>query len=409
MNSRKMYQILYGGRSSAKTYTALIKLLVRALEKPNQTILCTRAYQSSIKTSTYAELKQIIDEKNLNKFFTVRHDSIKCSNGTDFIFKGLARDIAQIQSIPNISLCFVEEAETITRDLWETLDPTLRKEGCELIVVFNPRERVSATYQLWLEEERNPEHILRTEINYCDNPFNSPLILEKIAHMRDNDYARYEHIYLGKVLDMSEDVIFKNKFKVLDPKIEFDFHSKRWSYQGNSIAMLYGMDFGFSVDPAALYQTCFLNPETIYIHKEVYKTKLLPEDYMNEIRDTFGTPGLLGEWRADSSRPDTIAQLNRYGLKCTGAKKGKGSVEAGIQWLLGKKIIVNPECKNFTFECYNYKYKMDKNSGTLTAEIVDNHNHGWDAIRYAYDKQITAQGRAPYIIKKSFLNKLGIQ
>lgn len=406
MQTRKMYQILYGGRSSSKTYTALIKLLLRALEKPNQTILCTREYQSSIKTSTYAELKKLIWSKRLEKLFTIKADSIICHNGTEFIFKGLAKDIAQIKSIPNISVCFVEEAETIGRDLWDTLDPTLRAEGCELIVVFNPRERLSATYQMWIDEERNPDHILRIEINYDENPFNSPLILEKIEHMKTHDYARYEHIYLGKVLDMSEDVIFKGKFKILDPKIEKE--KAWWAYNGKSIGMLWGMDFGFSVDPAAMLQVCFLDKETIYIHKELYKTKIFPEDYLKEIEDIFGTEGINSKWMADCSRPDTIAQLKRYGLNCEGAKKGKGSVESGIEWLLGKSIIINPECKNMIFEAYNYRYKIDKNSETITREIVDKHNHAWDALRYALSKQITATDRRPYKIKKSVIGQFNL-
>jgi len=395
MQSRKMYQVLHGGRSSAKTRTALAKLLIRAAEKANQTILCTREFESSIQTSTYAELKQIIYEKELTHIFHIKHDRIECNNGTQFIFKGLARDIMQIKSIPNIDICLVEEAETIKRELWEVLNPTLRKDGCELIILFNPREKQSSTYQMWLEENIPQEDILRIEINYDENPYNSALILKKIAHMKEHDYQRYEHIYLGKVLDISEDVIFKGRFKILDMQLERI--GDRFFYQNKQLGMLYGMDFGFSVDPAALIELCFIDKNTIYIHNEIYKTGLLPRNpkdsennYVDRIRRDIGKYALHERWYADCSRPDSIAQLKQDGLRIEGAPKPKGSIESGIEYLLGKNIVIHPRCTNMIFEAYNYKYKKDKNSGTILSEIVDAHNHGWDAVRYALCNQIAA-------------------
>lgn len=403
-----MYQVLYGGRSSAKTNMALKKLLSIALEQRSAAhILCTREFQSSIATSTYAELKQIIYDDGLTALFDIKYDHILCKiNGVKFIFKGLARDIMQIKSIPNIIACFVEEAETITKGLWEVLDPTLRREGCQLIIAFNPRERMSATYQRWLVENINQEDIFRLEMNYCDNPFNSEMMLKKIAWMREHDYARYEHIYLGKVLDMSEDVIFKNKFKILDMDLKYEFGKYR--YLNNTVSIEHGMDFGFSVDPAFLVRICYLNENTIYIFDEICKTGLLPEDYKKEIETKFPETGLTAKWKCDAARPDTIAQLNKLKLHCEAAPKGKGSIEAGIQYLLGKKIIIHPSCTNMIFEAYNYKYKIDKNSGSITSDIIDKNNHGWDATRYALCKQIAASGRRPHSFNPHAMQQLGI-
>lgn len=411
--STQMYLVFYGGRASAKTRSVLWYLIIRALKKPNQTILCTREYQSSIATSTYAELKQLIYEENLHHLLKVKYDHIECTNGTKFIFKGLARDIMQIKSIPNIDICFVEEAETIGAELWDVLNPTLRKEGCQLIVVFNPRESTSATYQRWVIAPIKQDHILRIEINYQDNPFLSQLMLEKIEEMKINNYALYEHIYLGKVMDMSEDVIFKGRFKILDLGFEErfgEFYKDKVALgQAKRVYFLYGMDFGFSTDPVAMLEVCFPDDDTIYIHREHYEHGLLPTQYIPTIDRVFGEKNkLYGKWRADESRPDTIAQLAYDKLQIQAAPKGKGSVEAGIQYLLGKNIIVHPRCKNFIFECFNYKYKKDKNTGIITTDIVDAHNHGWDALRYALCEQIAANGRKPMKINPAAWQQLGI-
>lgn len=397
VESRQPYQVLYGGRSSGKTATILRKLIVRALEKPI-TILCTREYQSSIATSTYAELKQLIYETDgLIDYFTVKSDGIVCNNGSQFIFKGLARDIMQIKSIPNISVCFVEEAETIGKHLWEVLDPTLRKNGCELIIAFNPQQDTSATYQEWIVKDYEDD-ILRIEINYPDNPFNSPSMLKKIERMRINDYARYEHIYLGKVLDMSEDVIFKNKFKIID--MDLVYNTQRWVYNDNTVAPLYGMDFGFSVDPTAMVEVFFLDENTIYINREFYQTKLPITKYIETIKECM-PEGLKSKWWADNSRPDTIAQLKEAGLNIDGADKGKGSVNAGIEYLLSKNLIINPRCTNTIYEFYNYKYKTDKNSGVITTDIIDANNHIIDALRYALVKQIQGKSKLSSLYSES--------
>lgn len=401
-----MYQILYGGRSSGKTRGILQKLLERAAAIPNQTILCTREFQSSIQTSTYAELKQIIYERGLEDTFKIKHDKIESINGSQFIFKGLARDIYTIKSIPNISICFVEEAETITRAHWEILNPTLRKDGCELIIAFNPKEKTSATYQMWLEEPIDNEDIFRVEINYMDNPFNSSSILKKIEHMKKHDYSRYEHIYLGKVLDMSEDVIFKGRFKILDMQLEFK--DNRFYYKGKQVGPFYGMDFGFSQDPSAMVEGVFLDENTIYIFNEIYKTGMLPPtDYTEEIKNKLGKHALHQFWWADCARPDTIAQLRHAGFKIDGAKKQKGSVESGIDYLKGKNIIVHPSCEHFIYELYNYKYKIDKNSGRVLNEIIDANNHLIDALRYALVKQIAANQYKPMIFSDETLKKVG--
>ncbi|RTK92965.1 MAG: PBSX family phage terminase large subunit [Neisseriaceae bacterium] len=371
------YKVLYGGRSSGKTATIIRYLIIRAIERKTK-IICARELEGSINESTYAEIRDFIydnnlqyDRENKNGLFYVGASTITCTNGSEFKFKGLRSGVLKLKSIPNIDICFIEEAETITNDVWEILIPTIRKEGSEIIVCFNPRDRESATYQRFIEAPQR-DNELRIEINYPDNPFNSQTILDEIAYLKEHDYARYEHVYLGKVLDMTEDVIFKGKTKILDMSLEHD--GRTWRYENKAIEMFYGMDFGFSTDPAAMVELCFLDKKTIYINREIYETKLLPNKYMERIKEVM--PESKGkQWYADSARPDSIAQLAFDGLKVEGAEKFKGSIEAGLEYLQGFTIIINPACKNMIYEAHNYKYKTDKDSGKVTVDIIDANNH----------------------------------
>lgn len=365
------YKILYGGRSSGKSASVIRYLIVRAMQRKTK-ILCTRETQTSIQHSTYAELRDLIYELNLqydaklnpDGMFIVKHDGIICTNGSEFIFKGLSRDIMQIKSIPNIDICFVEEADTIKANEWNILIPTIRAENSEIIICFNPRDAHSDTYQKFIEAPQSNDE-LRIEINYPDNPFNSQVILDEIAKLKKYNYALYEHVYLGKVLDISEQVIFKGCFEIRELEI-------------NPLTQVrYGQDYGFSQDPFAMVQVWLIDDHTIYIDSEIYEIGLLPTKIPSRVRAVM--PNAMRKRIAgDAARPDTIAELNNLGLNVEAAPKLKGSIESGIQYLQGKKIIIHPRCVNTIFEFYNYKYEQDK-EGTILAKPIDKHNHILDA------------------------------
>jgi phage terminase large subunit len=381
------YIILYGGRGGTKTHAICEYCLIQGMLS-HQTILITREYQSSIKDSTYSELKNMIYQYNLTDFYEIKHDTIvgkKSYNcNTKFIFKGLARDINTIKSTADIDICFVEEADTIKAHDWDVLIPTVRKAGSQIIIAFNPVEEQSDTYQRFVIN--TPPDSLCIEINYLDNPFLSDTALAEIEYMKQKDYAKYEHIYLGKPISMTEDVVFKGHFKI--DNVDIIHNTRDFLYKQNKVYPLYGLDFGFSTDPTAIIEVFLLDNDIIYINREIYEHKLLITKYAELIKQKM-PEAINKRFYCDSARPDSIAQLNHDGLTCEGATKSKGSIEAGIEYLKGKQIIVNPNCKNMIYELYNYKYKIDKNTSQITTDIIDANNHLIDALRYALYKQIS--------------------
>ena len=71
-----------------------------------------------------------------------------------------------------------------------------------------------------------------------------------------------------------------------------------------------------------------------------------------------------------------------------GAKKGKDSINNGIQWIQELEIIVHPRCVNFLTEISNYQWDEDK-FGNKVNKPIDCFNHLMDAMRYALEKYIT--------------------
>ena len=97
--------------------------------------------------------------------------------------------------------------------------------------------------------------------------------------------------------------------------------------------------------------------------------------------------------RADSARPESISYLRRFGVpRCTGAEKGKGSVEDGIAFIKSfRRINIHPRCEEVRKEFRLYSYKVDRLTSDVLPQIVDKHNHYIDALRYALEPAIKAK------------------
>ena len=107
------------------------------------------------------------------------------------------------------------------------------------------------------------------------------------------------------------------------------------------------------------------------------------------IFDEIKKAGYLKErYTADCAEPKSIDELKTLGLNVKGAKKGRDSINNGIQWLQGLQIIIHPRCVNFLTEISNYTWDTDKFGKKLNVPI-DDFNHLMDAMRYGVEQDIT--------------------
>ena len=128
--------LFYGGRYSGKSYTTAVRLLSRGTAE-HRRILCTRQIQNTIKDSVHKLLKDIIDQKRLTTYKVLDDTIIERNTGTEFIFKGLHRNIQEIKSLEGVDDCWVEEAQTVTDESLNILTPTIRKPGSQMFFTFN--------------------------------------------------------------------------------------------------------------------------------------------------------------------------------------------------------------------------------------------------------------------------------
>lgn len=207
------YRVAYGGRSSGKSWAAERALLVRALQSKIR-ILCCREFQNSIAESVKHTLEENIELLGLETSFRSTKDSITCVNGSQFIFRGLHNNVSEIKSLENISIAYVEEAENVSEDSWQTLIPTIRADNSEIWVVFNPKRPDAATYQRFVVNP--PGNALIRKVNYVDNPFCPRVMIEEAEEMRRKNPGLYRHVWLGECRTNDDRALWKRDL-MIDP------------------------------------------------------------------------------------------------------------------------------------------------------------------------------------------------
>lgn len=397
MTSDATYKIAYGGRGGTKTWSFARMLVLLAYSQKAHLILCAREFQSSIADSVHAVLKNQIEDMGLSPWFKVTDNEVLCwLTGSRFIFKGLRRNINEIKSTEGVTITWVEEAQAVSEASWLTLTPTvLRMDRSQIWISLNPLEKDDPTYKRYILNP--PPSSLVVKINWDDNPWFPANLDEERKFMLRTDPDAYDWVWNGKTRHVSEATIFRNRFIVED--FEAPETQKRF---------LFGADWGFANDPTVLIR-CWQEDRgkgrlRLMIDYEAYGIGVeiddIPKLFCGGISAKNGAvwPGVPGVLqhpvKGDNSRPETISYVRREGsMNLSAAKKWPGSVEDGIAYLKSyDQIVIHPRCKHMAEEARLYSYKTDKRTGDILPEVLDMHNHCWDALRYAHDGYITAEG-----------------
>lgn len=364
------YKVFYGGRGSGKSWTvagALIWLAARVKLR----VLCARELQVSMADSVHKLLCDEIERQGLMPYFTITKTGILCHHtGAEFLFKGLRHNVNEIKSTEGIDICWVEEAQRVSEESWSILIPTIRKEGSEIWITFNPEDEHDPTYKRFIAN--TPPNSLVRQVNYIHNPFFPETLREEMEYLKRVDYDAYEHVWLGKPKA-------RNKSQVLHGKYRID----SFDTPADVDRFYFGADWGFAQDPTTLIR-CFIRDRKLFIDHEAYGVGV----ELDEIPALFASvPGAtVNLIKADNSRPETISHVAARGYSVQAAAKWPGSVEDGIAFLRSfEEIVIHERCKHTAEEARLYSYKVDRVTGDVLPVVIDRHNHCIDAIRYALD------------------------
>ena len=361
----KRRNYIYGGRGSGKSHDVAEYCLFRAYQAKIK-VLCTRELQNSIADSVYSLLKNKITDMKLDFFFTVYKDRIVGNNGSEFIFKGIHNNVSEIKSMENISIAWLEESQSLSRESIDVIVPTIRAPGSILIFTFNPYKDNDPIY---MEMKNATEDDLVIKANYSDNPWFPEELRLEMERDKKNDYQKYLWVWEGECLGLSDAQIFRGKYVVENfetPK-NADFH--------------FGADWGFANDPTTLVRS-FIVGNDLYIDMCAGKIGCDLEDTPSLFNEVQGSS--IYPIYADSARPETISFMRSKHYNVIAAEKWNGSVEDGIQYLRSFSCIhIHERCKAVAEEFDLYQYKVDRQTGEVLRVPVDKFNHYIDAIRYS--------------------------
>lgn len=369
------HRVFRGGRGSAKTRGLALMAAVKgyqfAMAGQQGIILCSREHLNSLDESSMAEVKTAIASVPfLAANYEIGEKYIRTFNRcVDFSFAGLRHNLLSVKSKSRILLNWTDEAEPVSDVAWRTLIPTIREDGSENWISYNPESAESATHKRFIEQK--PTACIVTDMSWRDNPwFPDVLNQERLDDMRLRPDT-YDHVWEGAFLTRHDAQIMAGCFEV----DEFEPHPA-WD------GPYYGLDFGFSQDPTAAVE-CYIHRGTLYVRREAGRVKLELDDTAAHLVDAM--PGLSrATIRADSARPESISYLRRHGMPgVTAVSKWPGSVEDGIAHIRSyERVVIHPDCPATAREFRLYSYKVNS-AGDVLNIIVDAHNHFIDALRYA--------------------------
>lgn len=381
------YKVGYGGRGSAKSVSFGRALIACTYIRPER-ILCAREQQNSIAESVHQLLRDEIDTLGLSSWFHVQERSIVSHTGGEFIFSGIKSNVTKIKSMHGINKVWVEEAEKISKRSWEVLIPTIREPGSEIWVTFNADLKSDPTSQMFIENTP-PDGAVVKKINWRDNPFFPLELRREMEYLERVDPDAAAHVWGGGYRQSSDAQIMRGKYSVqaFEPPPQGAAGEGITGWDGPYL----GADWGFARDPSTLVKL-WVFERKLFIEHEAYGIGV----DIDRTADLFDRVPRARDYvlRADNARPETISYMQRHGYpRCVGVDKWPRSVEDGITFIRGfEQIVIHPRCVHSIEEAKLYSYKTDKLSGDVLPDIVDEHNHIWDAVRYALAPLIKRTG-----------------
>ena len=386
-NSKKRYVVCKGSRGSKKSKTSALWHIAKIMEYPEANALVIRKVGRTLKDSCFSDLQWAINKLGVSKYWKATVSPMELTyipTGQKILFRGLD-DPLKITSIsvPRGFICFVwiEEAYELGKEEeFDTLDESIRGDLPEgyfkrFTITFNPWNE-----HHWLKKRffDNPDDdVLALTTTYLCNEWLDDSDRNLLEKMKTRNPRRYQVAGLGN-------------WGVIDGLVYENWREEVFTLsEVRSCITVAGLDYGYTNDPTAFF-IGFLDQENkrLYVWDEMYKKGLSNRRIYEEIVSMgYSKERITG----DSAEPKTNDELKGYGLRITGANKGKDSVLNGIQWIQDLEIIIHPRCINFLTEIGSYTWKEDK-FGKKLNEPVDDMNHLMDAMRYALEKYIKKKG-----------------
>lgn len=387
---KKRYRICKGSRASKKSKTTALWIITSMMAYAGSNTLVVRKVYRTLKDSCFTDLKWAVKRLGVDPWWDFKESPLEATfHGRDgdqkIYFRGMD-DPLKITSIAVESgvLCWlwIEEAyEIMSEDDFDMLDESIRGEAPEGLF-----KQVTMTFNPWNERhwikgrffDVESDNVFTLTTNYLCNEWLDDSDKAMFEEMKLRNPRRYQVAGLGD-WGIVEGLVYEN-----------------WREEAFTLSQIgeaqirCGLDFGYTQDPSAFF-VGFIDTENrkLWVWDEIYQKKM-------SNRHIFKHISMMGYGKeritADSAEPKSIDELKKYGLRVKGARKGKDSINNGIQFLQDYEMIIHPRCVNFLTEISNYSWSKDRFGKSINVPI-DDFNHLMDAMRYAVEDLTRVESR----------------
>jgi len=383
LGRKARYKVAYGGRGSAKSWSFARALLIRGVESPTR-VLCCRELQKSIGESVHQLLSDQIDSLNLGYYYTVTNTEIRGKNGTSFGYAGLRHNASGLKSYEGVDISWIEEAQTASKRSLEILIPTIRKEGSEIWVSFNPELEDDEAYKRFVLHQ--PHDSIVVKVNWQDNPWFPEVLKLELEELKERDPDAFLHVWEGHCRSVLEGAIYAKELR--QAKLE----ERIGAVPYNPTKPVHTFwDLGWnSVTGKTAITMAQANGSAYNVIDYLEDSEHTVNWYIAELQKrpyVWGT-----DWLPHDAKNTNIA---------AGGKTVKKIMEG-----LGRKVRVLPRrpvdeginaAKTVFGQCYfdatktadllqclnRYKYAVDEETGLRSRKPEDSiYNHGADSFRY---------------------------
>lgn len=360
--SDKFITVLQGGTSSGKTIAILQRLCHLALEDPACIIHVVAQDFPNLRDGALADFKSMVTESEILQF-TLKNASLVrgpyiFKNGSKIVFVNYKNEYKARSG--KRDYLFINEAQGVSWPIAQNLIDRTKK---KVFLDYNPSAK------FWVHHEILGKEIYseRAKLIISNSTHNSA-VPESIRMTVEN--MRKEYLRTGTTSA-------KNRYKVMGLGLTgvsegavFDHVQYCKFFPINAKHVIYGLDFGFVNNNTALVKIGVYN-------NAIYGKELLYQQRLNswELPEMFKLMGISKEQLivADSANEEAIINLRRKGYNVKPAKKGHGSINAGIDLIKSMPLYITYDSVNWIHEVEGYVYKRD-NNGMFTNNPIDSYN-----------------------------------
>ena len=374
-----------GGRGSLKSSWASLTVVRLIMEHPDTHALVLRKVANTMRDSVYAQYQWAIEKLGVTEFWEARKAPLELiykPTGQRILFRG-ADDPMKIKSIKvpfgYLAITHFEEKDQFSgRPEIDTILQSTMRGGSVFwnFETYNPPLSRDNWANKDSAEERSDRIQHRSSYLELDDPsWLGEQFIAEAEELRKRDERRYQHEYLGLAVGSGGNVFDNLEFR---PITDEELRSFSNIYQG--------ADWGWFPDPYAFIRIHYDHAqETIYLLDELYVNNKTNEETAQWITSHGYTDAQI---TCDSSEPKSVADYRSLGLPAKPAVKGAGSIDYGMKWLQGRKIVIDRRrTPNAAHEFESYEYDRDRN-GNFVSGYPDKNNHLIDATRYALERVI---------------------